>query len=163
MKKFSLMAALIVIGFIVQTSLLSFFNIFGVVPNLSLVLLVVFSMMSNGITGGILGIITGAMYDAMIYDVFGVYILVYFLIGSIIGTYTGDILKENYTAYMAVSAISTVCMHFLLYLILFFLRFRVENAINIVKGILLEIILNTVLIIFVHKLIIIIFNKLDVK
>lgn len=163
MKKFSLMAALIVISFIIQTSLFNFFDILGTSPNLSLILLVIFAMMTDGIAGGILGIITGVLYDTMIYDVFGVYTLIYFFIGSIIGTYSGDMLRENYTAYTAVAAISTACMHFLLYLILFFLRYRVENAIHIMSSILLEILFNAVLIIFVYRLIIIIFNKLNVK
>lgn len=163
MKKFSLMAAVIVVSFIIQTSLFNFFNIVGTLPNLSLILLVIFAMMTDGITGGILGIITGVMYDAMIYDVFGVYTLAYFFIGSVIGTFNDDMLRENYASYITVTAISTVVMHFLIYLILFFLRYRVENAGGIISNILVETLFNTVLVIFVNKLVIKIFNKFNVK
>ncbi len=163
MKKFSLMAAVIVVSFIIQTSLFNFFNIFGTLPNLSLILLVIFAMMTDGITGGILGIITGVMYDAMIYDVFGVYTLAYFFIGSVIGTFNDDMLRENYVSYITVTAVSTVVMHLLIYLILFFLRYRVENAGGIISNILVETVFNTVLVIFVNKLVIKIFNKFNVK
>ncbi|HAQ41232.1 MAG TPA: rod shape-determining protein MreD [Clostridiales bacterium] len=163
MKKFSLMAAVIVVSFIIQTSLFNFFNIFGTLPNLSLILLVIFAMMTDGITGGILGIITGVMYDAMIYDVFGVYTLAYFFIGSVIGTFNDDMLRENYASYITVTAVSTVVMHLLIYLILFFLRYRVENAGGIISNILVETVFNTVLVIFVNKLVIKIFNKFNVK
>lgn len=163
MKKFSLMTAIIIVSFVIQTSLFNFINIFGVVPNLSLIVVVIFSLMTNGIVGGILGIITGVMYDAMLYDVFGIYTLIYFLIGSIIGTYSDDMLRENYVAYTTVTTISTVVMHFLLYLILFFLRYRVGNAGSMVSSIFIEIVFNTVLVIFVLKLIILIFDKLNIK
>jgi rod shape-determining protein MreD len=163
MKKFSLMVAIIVLCFIIQTSFFNFFNILGTVPNLSLVLVVIFSLMTNGIMGGVLGFITGLLYDTMIYEVFGIYILVYFFIGAIIGTYSDDMLRENYAAYTSVTALSTAVMHFIIYTILFFLRFRVENAGNILGGIIIEMVFNTVLSIFVLKLILRIFNKANVK
>lgn len=163
MKKFSFMVAIIVVSFIIQTSLFNFFNILGTIPNLSLIIVVIFSLMTNGITGGILGIITGVMYDAMIYDVFGIYTLIYFFIGSIIGTYSNDILRENYAAYTTVAALSTIVSHFLLYIILFFMKYRVGIAGSILSSILIEIVLNTVLVIFVLKLIILIFDKLNIK
>lgn len=157
------MAAIIVVSFIIQTSFFNFFNILGTVPNLSLILVVIFSLMTDGITGGILGVITGLMYDSMIYEVFGVYTLIYFFIGSIIGTYGDDMLRENYAAYTTVTALSTVVMHFILYIILFFLRYRVGNIGSIFGSILIEIVFNTVLTVFVLKLIILIFDKLNVK
>lgn len=163
MKKFGIMTAIVVISFIFQTSLFNFFDIFGTTPNISLILVVIFAMMSDGITGGLIGIITGILYDAMMYDVFGIYTLIYFFIGSIIGTYSDNMLRENYIAYSTVTAISTVSMHFLLYLILFFLRYRVAYAGNIIGSIFVETILNTIIVVFLLKFINFIFNKFNVK
>ncbi len=163
MKKNGIMAAIVVIIFILQTSLFNFFNIFGTIPNVSLILVVIFAMMSNGVTGGVIGLVTGILYDSMIYNVFGVYTLIYFLIGAIIGTYSEDILRENYTAYCLATAISTIAMNLSLYLILFFLRFRVVNVGNIIASIFLELVINTILVVFVLKFIVFIFNKLNVK
>ena len=163
MKKFGIMAAIVVISFIFQTSLFNFFDIFGIIPNVSLILVVIFAMMSDEITGGLIGIITGILYDAMIHNVFGVYTLIYFLIGTIIGKYSDNMLRENYIAYCAVTAISTVSMHFLLYLILFFLRYRVEYAGNIIGSIIFETVFNTIIVVFIFKLIDFIFNKISVK
>lgn len=157
------MAAIIVVSFIIQTSFFNFFNILGTVPNLTLILVVIFSLMTDGITGGMLGVITGLMYDTMIYDVFGVYTLIYFFIGAVIGTYSDDMLRENYAAYTTVTALATAVMHFILYIILFFLRYRVGNVGSIFGSILIEIAFNTVLSIFVLKLIVSIFDKLNVK
>lgn len=163
MKKFGIMAAIVVISFIFQTSLFNFFDIFGTTPNISLILVVIFAMMSDEITGGLIGIITGILYDAMIYNVFGVYTLIYFFIGTIIGTFSDNMLRENYIAYSAVTAISTVSMHFLLFLILFFLRYRVEFAGNILGSIFFETVFNTIIVVFLLKFIDFILNKLNVK
>lgn len=163
MKKFSLMTTIIIVGFIIQTSFFNFLNIFGTIPNISLTILVIFALMSDSITGGVLGIITGILYDTMLYDVFGVYTLIYFIIGSIIGTYSDDMIRENYAAYTTVTAISTVVSHFLVYLILFFLKYRVGLISNILGSILIEIVINSVLVIFVLKFILLIFNKLNIK
>ncbi len=163
MKKFGLMASMIVTGFVIQTSLLGFFNIFGVIPNISLMLVVIFSMMSDGVTGGILGIMTGVLYDTMIYDVFGIHTVIFFVIGALIGNYSEYMLRENSASYAVVTAISTAVMHFLTYLILFFLRYKVGNAGGILYGIVIEILLNTVLVIFLLKVVIRVFNKLNVK
>ncbi|NLJ58104.1 MAG: rod shape-determining protein MreD [Tissierellia bacterium] len=163
MKKITLMVTMIVVNFILQTSLFGFFGFLSVIPNLSLIILVIFSMASDGLTGGILGFITGLLYDAMIYDVFGIYTLIYFLIGATIGTFSDDMVGENYFAYSLVTGISTAVMHFLLYIILFFLRYRVKMAVINFSAIFLEIVINTVLVVFVLKFIVFIFNKLNIK
>lgn len=163
MKKFSLMAAVIVISFILQTSFFSFFNILGTVPNLSLVLVVIFALMTDRVKGGILGIITGVLYDAMIYDVFGIYTLIYFIIGSTAGAYSDDMLRENYAVYAATTAVATLLCHFLLYILLFFLKYRVGNVTDIFGSIILEVVLNVILSILVLKFVTMVFDKLNVK
>ena len=154
MKKFSLMSAVIVISFILQTSFFSFFNILGTVPNLSLVLVVIFALMTDRVKGGILGIITGVLYDAMIYDVFGIYTLIYFIIGSTAGAYSDDMLRENYAVYAATTAVATL---------LFFLKYRVGNVTDIFGSIILEVVLNVILSILVLKFVTMVFDKLNVK
>lgn len=159
MKKIILMSSIIVLGFIFQTSFIGFFNYFNIIPNFSLILLVIFSMLSDGVTGGILGLLTGILFDAMIYDVFGVYTLIYFFIGAIIGNFNDDVLRENYFVYSIITGISTVVMHFLLYLILFFLRYRVQLALNILPSIFFEAVINSVLVVFVLKLVMFLLDR----
>lgn len=163
MKKFSLMSVIIIFSFIIQTSFLNFFAIFNTIPNLSLTVLVVFAMMSNGIIGAIIGLFTGIMHDAMIYNVFGVYTLIYFIIGAVIGNYSEDMIRDNYIAYTTVTAISTFVMHFCLYVILFFLKYKVGNSGSIINNIFIETILNMILVVFVFKFTNFLFDKLNVK
>lgn len=157
------MSAVIFISFILQTSFFSFFSIHGTVPNLSLILVVMFGLMTDRVTGGILGIITGVLYDAMIYDVFGIYTLIYFIIGLIAGTYSDDMLRENYAVYGISTAVATLLCNFLIYILLFFLKYEVKDATYIFTSIILEIVLNTILSILMLKFITMIFDKLNVK
>ena len=163
MKKITLMSSLIILGFIFQTSFIGLFNIFNVTPNITLILLVIFAMLSDNITGGILGLMTGIMFDVMIYDIFGVYTLIYFFIGVVIGSFSDDMHRENYIVYSAIAGISTVVMHICLYLILFFLRFRVQLAVNILPGIIVEAIINSVLVVFLLKIVMYLFDRFKLK
>ena len=163
MKKIILMSSIIVLGFIFQSSFIGFFNYFNVVPNFSLILLVIFAMFSDGLTGGFFGLLTGILFDSMIYDIFGVYTLIYFIIGAIIGNFSDDMLRENYLVYSTATGISTVVMHFLLYLILFFLRFRVQLAVAILPRIFFEALINSILVVFVFKIVVFLFDRFKVK
>lgn len=163
MKKIILMSSIIVLGFIFQTSFINFFNYFNVVPNISLILLVIFAMLSDGLIGGFLGLLTGILYDSMTYDIFGVYTLIYFFIGSIIGNFSDDMLRENYLVYSTVTGISTLIMHFLMYMILFFLRFRVQVAASILPGIFFEALINSVIVVFVLKIVVFLLDRFKIK
>lgn len=163
MKRFILMSSLIIISFVFQTSFIGFFNYFNVIPNFPLILLVIFAMLSDGVTGGTLGFLTGILYDAMIFNIFGLYTLIYFLIGVTIGAISDEMLRENRIVYSVAAGISTVVMHLLLYLILFFLRFRVQSAKSILPNILFETALNAVLVVLVLKIVVYIFDRFNVK
>ncbi len=163
MKKFILMSSSIIIGFVLQTSLMGFFNFFNVIPNISLILLVIFAMLTDGIRGGILGLLTGILYDAMIYDIFGLYTLIYFLTGAVIGAISDEMLRENHFVYSLAAGLSTIMMHLLLYFILFFLRFRVHFVQSLLPLILIETALNAVFVVFVLRFFIYLSDRFNVK
>ncbi len=163
MKKFIFMSSSIIIGFVLQTSLIGFFDFFNVTPNISLLLLVIFAMLTDGIRGGIMGILTGILYDVMIYDIFGLYTLIYFLTGAIIGTISDEILRENRFVYSLAAGLSTIAMHLLLYFILFFLRFRVHSVQSLLPYILIETFLNAVFVIFVLRFFKYLSDRFNVK
>lgn len=163
MKKINIMVIIVITNFIFQTSLYNFLDIFGVIPNISLIFVVIFAMMTNGILGGSIGILTGFLYDVMMYDVFGVYTLIYFIIGAVIGSFSEEMNRENYTLYSLATLLSTLFFHILLYIMLFFLKYNVENVGYIIKNILLQTIFNTFVSIFILKFVVYLFNKFSVK
>lgn len=163
MKKLCIMIGIILINFIFQTSLYHFVSIFNVVPNISLILLVIFSMITNGIVGGFLGLLTGFLYDIMLQEVLGIYTLIYFVIGALIGSFSEELNRENYILYGATTLLATIFMHLSFFIILFFLKYRIEYSYFILGKIVLEIIFNTALTFFVLKFIISLFSKINFK
>lgn len=163
MKKINIMIIIVVINFIFQTSLYNYLDIFGVIPNISLIFVVIFAMTTNGILGGAIGILTGFLYDVMMYDVFGVYTLIYFIIGAVIGSFSEVVNRENYMLYSIATLLSTLFFHALLYILLFFLKYNVGNVSYIIKNTLLQTIFNTLISIIVLKFVIYIFNKFNIK
>ncbi|MDD2493829.1 MAG: rod shape-determining protein MreD [Tissierellia bacterium] len=163
MKKIFAMIAIILINFIFQTSLYQFVSIFGVIPNISLILLVIFSMITNGIVGGSLGLLTGLLYDMMLQEIFGIYTLIYFVIGALIGSFSEELNRENYMLYGTATLLSTIFMHLSFFIILFFLKYRIDYSYYILGKIVLEIVLNTILTFFVLKFIVSLFSKLNYK
>lgn len=162
MKKIGIMAAVITVNFVLQTSLYNFVGILGVVPNVSLILVVIFAMMTNGAAGGFFGILTGVLFDTMLHNVFGVYTLVYFIIGAIIGAFSEELNRDNYLLYTTATLLSTIFMNLSIFVILFFLKYRMENTYLILGKLFLEIILNTFISVFILRLVLYIFNRLKI-
>lgn len=162
MKK-TIMIVIIIINFILQTSLYHFVDFSLIVPNISLVLLVIFSLFSDNITGAILGIITGILYDVMVMDVFGIYTLLFFLTGSIVGLINEDVNKENYFTFFSITFIVATVWNLLMYIILFFLGLESSKVILISQKLILEVILDAIIAMPLSKIILIIFNKFKIK
>ncbi|WP_326909378.1 rod shape-determining protein MreD [Sedimentibacter sp. MB31-C6] len=163
MKKISIMTAIIVINFILQTSFYNFVDLLGVIPNISLILVVIFAIMTGGVTGSFFGLLTGFLYDVMLYDVFGIYSLIYFIIGALVGYHSEEVNRENYVLYCIITVISTVFMHVFLYIILFFLKYNLVSVGIMFRTLTIEIVLNTVFTVLILKFVILLFERISVK
>lgn len=154
---------IILINFILQTSLYNFVEIFGEIPNISLILVVIFAINSNEIEGSIIGIVTGLLYDIMVMNVIGINTLIYFIIGIAFG-YIGDELnKENTITYVFMTFLASIVWQILMCIILFFLRTNTISTGSIFVQMFIQIALNTVLAGLIYNLVVFIFNKLNVK
>lgn len=162
MKKL-IMIGIVILNFILQTSLYHFISFFGVIPNISLALVVVFALYSDSITGAIIGIITGLLYDIMMIDVFGIYTLLFFLVGSIAGLINEDVNKENAFSFFWITLIAAVVWHLLMYIILFFLGLEYKEITLIMGNIIFEIIIDAALAAVLSKFMLYIFDKFNIK
>lgn len=163
MKKYAVMAAFVVVNFILQTSLYGYVNIFGVVPCLSLILVVVFAVLTDNVAGALLGALTGVLYDVIMYDVFGLYTLIFFTVGAVIGTFNEELNRENTWLYVLLVLAASVFMQVMTYLTLFFMRVNMNGLPLIMGKLILEIILNTILAAAIFRFVIYFFNKINIK
>lgn len=154
---------IILINFILQTSLYNFVEIFGEIPNISLILVVIFAINSNEIEGSVIGVVTGLLYDIMVMNVIGINTLIYFVVGIAFG-YIGDELnKENTITYVFMTFLASIVWQILMCIILFFLRTNTISTGSIFVQMFIQIALNTVLAGLIYNLVVFIFNKLNVK
>ncbi|WP_250277683.1 rod shape-determining protein MreD [[Clostridium] colinum] len=83
---------LILINFILQTTLFNYIEIIGVKPNTMVILIVSFAFMRGEIEGGIIGFLSGLLIDSYFGQVLGLNAF----IGLIIGFLCGKIFNEFY-------------------------------------------------------------------
>ena len=81
MKRIITLAILIILCYILQVSVFSYFKLAGIIPNIMLILVVSFALMRGQIEGLLLGFFTGLLIDIMAGDALGFYALLYMLIG----------------------------------------------------------------------------------
>ena len=80
---------ILLVSFIFQSTILQFTTVFGVVINLTLVMLVVMSLQTNEIYGGTLGLMLGMLNDLLYYQSFGINSLIFLIIGFSLGSLSG--------------------------------------------------------------------------
>jgi rod shape-determining protein MreD len=136
---------LILISFILQSTIFQFVKIFDVVPNISLILLVIFAVQFGEYYGGLLGIFIGILTDVMYVGFFGINTFIYFVIGYILGRFKDNVYKEDYLTYYTAVGIMTLLYNALFYIIIFFLQIETNSIVNMIKPVTVEIILNLIL------------------
>ena len=154
---------IVFINLILQVTLYNFIKVFDVVPNIALILVVLFSLTTDVFMGGFIGLFTGILYDVLIMDVIGINGLIYFIIGVTLGNFSEEINRENKMLYVFVTAIATVFYHLVTAFIMFFLKVNISSITLIIDKIIIQIIINSLLCILVHRLINYVFGLANIK
>ncbi|WP_352420123.1 rod shape-determining protein MreD [Proteiniborus sp.] len=149
--RYFIIAIVVLLNFLIESTILHQVSIFGVIPNTSLIIIVCLALLGGKKTGSVLGLILGLLEDMLFYDVIGVHALIYFLIGYIIGLTDKKVFKENLFLPFVFTTISTFAFHIIYYVFMYFLSINVD-FISLIKNIvIIETILNSLLSIFFYK------------
>jgi rod shape-determining protein MreD len=96
MIRILVLAVIIIINYVLQTTLFPVFAIFGVVPDTALVLIVSYAILRGDIEGALFGFFAGLVHDIM----GGLFLGLFALLGFVTGYYCGrpfkDFFKDNY-------------------------------------------------------------------
>ncbi len=144
---------IVIVNFILQSTIFQYISISGVIPNTSLIIIISFALLNGRWTGGIVGLFIGILQDILFGSVIGVYTLIYFLIGFLIGNSNENVFKGNPLTPIVFTAIATVIYHLFYYLFMYFFSLNEELLIILKQVILVEIVYNSLLSIFIYKLI----------
>ncbi|NMB08695.1 MAG: rod shape-determining protein MreD [Tissierellia bacterium] len=149
---------IIIINFIIQSTILPSLRILGVAPNTGLIIIVLISLLRGKTVGSIVGILIGLLQDIIFSTVIGVNGIIYFFIAYIIGMNEEKLAKDNILIPILLSFFATMFYHLLYYLFMFFLGHSINFYAFFKKIVLLEMLYNGLLSILFYKL----FNEIFV-
>lgn len=91
-----------------QVTILNFVNIFGITPNLIVILIVSISLLEGRIHGAVVGFFAGLCMDAVIGVALGYHALIGMLLGLLLGNINKRFFKENIFVMLICTFISTI-------------------------------------------------------
>ena len=139
------MTLLILITFILQSTVFQSLSIASIVPNLLLILTVSFGFMRGKKEGRLVGFVCGILIDIFYGNLLGFYALIYMYIGYLNGFLCKVYYDEDVKVPMILTAISDLAYGFAVYGLQFMLRGRL-HVMNYVWHIMLPEMIYTVLI-----------------
>ncbi len=95
MRQHLIILLLLLLCFIIQTTLLPFLAVYNISPDFILIFVTAISMLNGQWEGMIFGIIAGILMDIFYSPIFGIYSLIYATIGFFVGKISKNIFKEN--------------------------------------------------------------------
>lgn len=156
MRRYITIFVLLIINFLLQTTVFRYIEIAHMVPNLILVVTVAAGLLYGRKCGIFAGVISGLLTDALYGSVIGIGILIYSVVGYLCGAASKSYFEEDLTVPIIAIAGSDVIYGVLYYACNFMLRGRL-NILFYVKSVILPemiytVILGAVLFRIIHKL-----------
>ena len=120
-------AVIILVNFILQTTLFPLLSIGGVFPNTALIIVTSYALLRGSKEGAVVGAATGLLQDVFFNTSIGFYSVLYILISVLIGRSQKNFYRENYFL-PALFCILTACIF---EVILFFTGFLYQRNMNL--------------------------------
>lgn len=151
-KKFLILILCILVCFLIQTSLLPYFSLAGIVPNVMLILVVSYGYIIGQKEGMLLGFFVGLLMDLFCGELIGPYALFY----TYIGYFSGFFHFIYYTEIIILPLILIVGLDFIfnlgIYVMFFLLRNRLDFPFYFTHIILPEMVYTMAVGVFLYKL-----------
>ncbi|WP_051585768.1 rod shape-determining protein MreD [Caldanaerobius polysaccharolyticus] len=148
-----LIALLFILAFVIQSTLFRFIGIYGIKPDLMLILVISFALLDGGIEGAILGLFAGFLQDVFFSPGIGMTMIPYFISGLFAGYYNNHVFREKTL---------TAFVFTLLYSLLFNLTMTLEilivkhsiSVIASIQNILISTLFNCAITLFLYRYIV---------
>lgn len=148
----------VLINFILQTAIFPYISVFGVEPNIALLVVISMAIFKGRFYGAFLGFTIGVIQDIIFSPVLGVNSFILFFAGYIVGLIENKVIKDNLFIPLLLSILGTIYYNFTYYIFMFFLSKNI-SFLSFTKDVLLvEIIYNSILSMPIYK----IFSKIFV-
>ncbi len=128
-------------------------DLFGVKPNLILILVIVVSLWYGIYKGTIFAFIIGFITDIIFGNTSGMFLISYTLTGAITGLINYNYRRENKISLVYVTLISTAIFEVIQYMEYLFLTHTYSSILYFIRQIILASILNTIIVFIIYRLI----------
>lgn len=154
---------MIIFNLVIQTTIIPYFSIMGIVPNTVLVLIVVIALKVGRVKGAMFGLIAGFMQDILFSSTIGINAFILFFVGYAIGFAENSFSRDNIINPIIFTIVGTIFYNFTYSLFLFFLS-REISFIGAVRYIFsIEIVYNALFAIIYGYLLHMIFTKPKIR
>lgn len=161
MRRFLVSTLLVLLCFILQTTVFKELAFGGIVPNLLIVLASSFGFMRGEKTGLLIGFFCGLLADIFFGDVLGLNAMIYMYIGYLNGKFSPIFYPEDIKLPLALILGSDLIYGVVNYVILFLMRGRFDVQYYFMNIILPEMVYTILVTLLLYPLILIINKKLE--
>jgi rod shape-determining protein MreD len=124
MKRNIILFCVILVGFVLQTTVFQTLNFGGIVPNILIIITATYGFMFGKKCGMVVGFICGLLMDIFYGSVLGFYALIYLYIGAANGAFHSIFYQDDIKLPLALIMASDFVYSFVCYVLLFLLRGR---------------------------------------
>ena len=161
MKRFLITALLVIVCFILQTTIFKGIAFGGIVPNLLIVLTASFGFMRGEKTGILVGFFCGLLADIFFGEVLGFNAMIYMYVGYLNGKFSPVFYPEDIKLPLVLILGSDLLYGFVNYVIMFLMRGRFDVAYYFMNIILPEMVYTILVTLLLYPLILILNKKLE--
>lgn len=161
MKRFLVSVFLIILCFLLQTTVFHWMEFGGIVPNLMIVLTASFGFMREEKTGLLYGFFCGLLIDIFFANVLGLNAMIYMYIGYANGKFNRIFFPDEIKLPLILIFFSDLVYGFLYYITLFLLRGRFQLEYYFLHIILPEMVYTILITLFLYPLILWLNKKLE--
>lgn len=151
MLKRIVVVLMILIGYLLQSTLFQVLSLGGVSPNILIILTSCFGFMRGKRDGMLIGFISGLILDVLFGNILGFYALVYMIIGYLNGFFSSIFYPEDIKLPMILIVSSELLYCFLIYFFLFLLQGKFHFGYYFLHIILPEIVYTILVTIILYK------------
>ncbi len=154
MKRSITIGFIIIICFILQSTLFHYLALAGIVPNLLLIVTMSFGLMRGRKEGMLVGFFSGLLIDVFFGTVLGPYAFIYMTMGYINGFFHRIYYVEDVLLPMIMITLNDFVFNVVIYLIFFLLRNRLNFGEYLTTVILPEMLYTIIITLFFYKLLV---------
>ena len=143
----------IVLSIVLESAFFPFITIAGVVPNITLILLICLALRHDAEKGALIGLLAGLTKDIVVGRIIGVSGITFMLLGYFIGKYNHKIFPDHLTTPLILTLLGTLFHESVYLLFVFFLGYQVDLMLAVTQIWILQGIYNFLLVVPVYFLI----------